>query len=119
MKSWNQNVTAAQRDLFLWSPDDATMTSEDADGRRPISADDALEIINRSSRREDGNVFDQMRDDWSFPVHPMTSWNRDACAVGEDRAQPTRARVSGVTMNLVRRSKRARRRRAPAVRSPV
>ena len=59
---------------------------------------------------EDGNVFDQAWDDWSFPVH-----------TGDFLGTPTRVLwvvlglsplvlgVTGITMNLVRRSKRAKR----------
>jgi uncharacterized iron-regulated membrane protein len=58
----------------------------------------------------DGNVFDQLWDDWSFPLHsgdwggPVTRalW----VLVG---LSPVALGVTGVTMYVIRRSKRARR----------
>jgi uncharacterized iron-regulated membrane protein len=69
---------------------------------------------------EDGNVFDQAWDDWSFPLHtgdfggPVTRvlW----VAVG---LSPIVLGVTGIVMQLVRRSKRKRRRSAAKVTAPV
>jgi uncharacterized iron-regulated membrane protein len=64
---------------------------------------------------EDGNVFDQAWDDWSYPMHtgdfagPVTRvlW------VGLGLS-PLVLGITGITMNLVRRSKRAKRVRVAA-----
>ena len=59
---------------------------------------------------EDGNVFDQAWDDWSFPVHTGDFLGTPSrllwVLVG---LSPLVLGTTGVTMNLIRRSKRAKR----------
>ncbi len=162
LSSWFENVTPAQRDFSLWEhPED--LTSGPADGREPITYDDALTIyrerypdraVNYIGGPQDdtgmyeawvtrgfdpwtreggagnvlvaldqysgttlydgtpseGNVFDQVWDDWSFPLHTGdfggTATRVLWVLVG---LSPIVLGVTGVTMNLVRRSKRRRR----------
>jgi len=58
---------------------------------------------------EDGNVFDQAWDDWSFPLHTgdfLGTATRVAWVfIG---LSPLVLGATGITMNLVRRSKRAK-----------
>jgi uncharacterized iron-regulated membrane protein len=163
MKSWYENATPAQRDFYLWTPSDEALVSEEADGREPIGADAALQVMQETfpdrtiqnmatpfdetatytawvsrgfdpwtaeggagntwvsvdqysgavlydGSPEEGNVYDQAWQDWSFPLH-----------TGDFLATPSRVLWSilamtplvlggtGLIMNRIRAAKRARR----------
>ena len=165
--SWFENATPAQRDFALWEPDEEIASGE-ADGRVPLTVDEAVATIearypDRAVRYidvpgdetaavwswvtrgfdpwtreggagntyvaldqytgetlydgspEDGNVFDQAWDDWSFPLHTgdfggtltRVLW----VAVG---LSPFVLGTTGVLMQLQRRAKRRRRTRSGA-----
>jgi uncharacterized iron-regulated membrane protein len=158
---WFDTATPAHRDFLLW--DSEGVVSAQPDGREPIGADRALELIQErfperavdsvltptdetgtyaawvtrgfdpwtreggagntyvaidqysgellyDGSPEDGNVFDQVWDDWSFPLHTGdfggTATRVLWVGVG---LSPLLLGITGTTMWLVRRGKRARR----------
>jgi uncharacterized iron-regulated membrane protein len=62
---------------------------------------------------EQGNTFDQVWDDWSFPLHTGDFGGPTTCLLWTALAlSPVALGVTGVVMYLIRRRKRARRRSA-------
>ena len=165
MNDWYDRLTPARADFYLWEPPEEATTSEPADGRRPLDADEVLATLQErypertvevlmlpfdetgtwsawvtrgyspwtresgagnvlvhldqysgettyDGTPEEGNVAEQLWDDWSFPLHTgdfAGTISRSAWVVVA--ALPLVLGVTGLTMQLLRRRRRCARAR--------
>ena len=90
-------------------------TREGGAGNTYVALDQYSGEIVYDGTPEEGNVFDQVWDDWSFPLHTGDFGGTTTRVLWTALAlTPVALGVTGVTMYLIRRRKRARRRPSPA-----